>query len=63
MLEQDSVAATVFERSGDDWIGHILADEAVLNMPEIGIEIPLADLYDGVELTLPADNPLPDPSR
>lgn len=51
MLEQESVAATVFERSGDDWIGHLLTGgDAVLRMPEIGIEIPLAELYEGVAL-------------
>lgn len=51
MLEQDAVAATVFERAGDDWIGHILAEDAVLHMPEIGVELPLAEVYAGVDLT------------
>jgi Uma2 family endonuclease len=51
MLEQESVAATVFERSGDDWVGHLrTGGDAVLHMPEIGIEVPLAELYDGVAL-------------
>jgi Uma2 family endonuclease len=50
MLEQDRIAATVFERLDDDWVGHVLADDAVLAMPEIGIEIPLAELYDGIVL-------------
>jgi Uma2 family endonuclease len=51
MLEQENVAATVFERSGDDWVGHLLTGgDAVLHMPEIGIEVPLAELYDGVAL-------------
>ncbi|MBV8402063.1 MAG: Uma2 family endonuclease [Acetobacteraceae bacterium] len=51
MLEKESVAATVFERSGDDWVGHVLTDTDVLRMPEIGIELPLAELYEGVDLS------------
>jgi Uma2 family endonuclease len=53
MLEKDSVAATVFERSGDDWIGHVLTGVDVLRMPEIGVELPLTELYEGVELLFP----------
>jgi Uma2 family endonuclease len=48
MLEQDRQAATVFTRAADDWVGLILSGNAVLDMPEIGISIPLADLYEGV---------------
>lgn len=48
MLEQDRIGATVFTRVGDDWIGHILLEDAFLQMPEIGIELPLADLYEGL---------------
>ena len=48
MLEQEEVGATMFERSGDDWVGRILDAGAVLHMPEIGIEVPLAEFYDGV---------------
>ena len=49
MLEQDEIAATVFERAWDDWIGHALAADAVVRMPEIGVELPLAELYDGFD--------------
>jgi len=48
MLEQDRQAATVFTRAGDDWVGHIRSGDAVLHMPEIGIELPLADLYENI---------------
>ncbi len=48
MLEQLRQAATVFDRSGKDWVGHVLDGEAVLVMPEIGIELPLSELYEGV---------------
>ena len=49
ILEQDFVGATVFARAGDDWVGHVVGADAVLTMPEISIDIPLAELYEGVE--------------
>jgi Uma2 family endonuclease len=49
MLEQDRIAATVFEHRGDDWIGHIMTEDAILRMPEIGIDVPLAELYADVQ--------------
>lgn len=58
ILEQSHQAAIVFERRAGDWIGHLLAGDAVLTMPEIGVELPLASLYQGVELpALPAAEP------
>lgn len=53
MLEQDQQAATVFARAGDDWVGHVLSGDAILSMPEIGIELPLAELYEGVSFAAP----------
>ncbi|HEY5299498.1 MAG TPA: Uma2 family endonuclease [Acetobacteraceae bacterium] len=49
MLDQFRPAATVFERTGDDWVGHILEPPAALLMPEIGIELPLTEVYEGVD--------------
>lgn len=51
ILEQDRIAATVFERAANDWIGHILTENDVLAMPEIGVEIPLAEFYEGLDFT------------
>ncbi len=48
MLEQDRQAATVFTRVGDDWVGHIRSGDAVLTMPEIGIDLPLTDIYEDI---------------
>jgi Uma2 family endonuclease len=48
ILEQDRIAATVFTRVADDWVGHVLLEDAILAMPEIGLEIPLAELYEGL---------------
>jgi Uma2 family endonuclease len=53
MLEQARIGATVFVRSGANWVGTVLLDDAILAMPEIGVELPLRDLYAGVELPLP----------
>jgi hypothetical protein len=48
MLEQDGVGATVYARVGDGSKHEILAAGSVLALPEIGIELPLAELYEGI---------------
>ena len=53
ILEQDSIAASVFTRHDGDWIAHALTGGDVLTMPEIGVDLPLADIY--------ADADLPEP--
>jgi Uma2 family endonuclease len=50
ILAQDKLSGHMFERVGEDWVGHLLNAESILRMPEIGIELPLAELYDGVDL-------------
>ena len=55
MLSQESISANVYERSGNQWVGTLItAPSAVLAMPELGIELPLAALYDGLSFDLPA---------
>ncbi len=50
VLQQTKAAAAVFSRKGDDWVADLLAsDDAVLRMPEIGIDIPLSEIYRRVE--------------
>jgi Uma2 family endonuclease len=49
MLEQERISATVFDRAGGGWTGHLLLAEATLALPEIGIELPLAELYQGID--------------
>jgi Uma2 family endonuclease len=53
VLAQDAIGGTLFERIGPDWIGHLLAADSILSMPEVGIELPLAELYEGVDLAQP----------
>ena len=49
MLAQDGVGATVFERQGEAWVGSLVAGlEGVLEMPEIGVAVPLREVYRGV---------------
>ncbi len=47
VLAQDRIGGTMFERVGEDWVGHLLAADAVLRMPEIGVEVGLGELYEG----------------
>jgi hypothetical protein len=56
MLEQTAIEGTMFTRSADgaEWVGRILNADSVLHMPEIGIDLPLADLYAGIDLSAPA---------
>ena len=55
MLEQDRLAATVFGAEGEDWIGRVVSGPADLALPELGITLPLAGLYRGVDLGDAAD--------
>lgn len=50
ILEQDSIAATVFVRHGADWIAHALTAADTLLMPEIEVDLPLADVYADVQV-------------
>ena len=48
MLEQDGVSATVYARSGEIWTHEILVADSILFLPEIGVELALAELYEGI---------------
>lgn len=68
MLEQDAQAATVFSKANGDWIGHLIIGDTDLPLPEIGLSIPMTEIYEGVELVsdpaedgLPTDIPRPAP--
>jgi Uma2 family endonuclease len=62
ILAQDEPRGTMFERVGEDWVGHLLAADSVLQMPEIGIEVPLMELYESVDFST-QDGPLEEPDR
>jgi Uma2 family endonuclease len=49
ILQQTRAAAIAFVRRGEDWLTEIDAgDGAVLRLPEIGIEVPLPEVYANV---------------
>jgi hypothetical protein len=50
MIEQDEIGATVFSRVEGDWIGHIMLTDGILFMPEIGVDVPLVEFYEGLTL-------------
>ena len=51
IVQQTHAAAIVFVRQGDAWASEIVAgDAAHLHLPDIGIDVPLAELYAGIEL-------------
>ena len=50
VLQQTKAAAAVFSRKGEDWVSDLLAGpEAILRMPEIDLDIPLSEIYRGIE--------------
>ena len=52
ILEHTSAALTVFSRldGQTEWTAAVLTAEDTLVMPEIGVEIPIAEFYEGVDL-------------
>lgn len=50
MLEQDAIAAVVSVRKGADLVVETLAADDTLRMPEIGIEVPMAEFHVGIDL-------------
>ena len=48
MLEQERIGATVLVRAQDGWSVLVLKDDDTLDMPEIGLAIPLAEFYEGL---------------
>lgn len=53
MLEQKRMAATVFSRRGDAWLGVLLIGDVALELPAIGVEVPLSALYAGLDVETP----------
>ncbi len=54
ILQQTHAGAIAFSRKGDDWVAETMLADGMLQMPEIGLDIPLAEIYADVELTADA---------
>jgi Uma2 family endonuclease len=48
MLEQDRIGAIVFSRDTGEWRGRVLTEGDSVAMPEIGVDVPLAEFYEGL---------------
>ncbi len=55
MLEQDSIGATVYARAGEAWTHDILIAGSALALPEIDVDLPLAELYEGIDFEAEPD--------
>jgi Uma2 family endonuclease len=55
ILEHASAALTLFARTdaGGPWLATPLTEEDILPLPEIGIEVPVVELYEGVAFDPP----------
>ena len=49
LIEQDAVSATAYVRDEGRWSGRVLWPGDVMSLPEIGIELPLDELYEGLD--------------
>ncbi len=63
IFEQDAIAATVYARRGADWTVRVLTEADVLEMPEIGIELRLPEVYADVEFAEETEREAPEGSR
>jgi len=50
ILKQDSIAAQIFVRRGAGFVAETLTAGDVLLMPEIGVEVSIAEFYTGLDL-------------
>lgn len=51
VLQQTHKAAIIFARHAEGWLSEIVSgDEAVLELPEIGVSVPLGEVYAGAGL-------------
>jgi len=58
LMEPDSARLVAFRRTSQGFVGESLSGlDAVLPLPEIGAELPLAEVYDGVDFLLRGATP------
>ena len=59
IIESSSAGLSIMERGGggDPWTTSVLTIDGILRMPEIGIDIPVAEIYEDVEFPDQEDAP------
>ena len=57
IVESTTIGLTVFSRTDADqpWTAATIAEDETLHLPEIGIEIPVTEIYRRIEFTPPPD--------
>jgi Uma2 family endonuclease len=56
LVEQVAMVASIHTRDGDRWIVTGALDGEMIDLPAIGVQIPVTDLYDGVETVPQVDD-------
>ena len=57
LIEQETAAAVVFRRNDTGWEREVYAGmDAIIPLGEIGTDLPLAEIYDGVEFSSELDD-------
>lgn len=59
MLEQDQMGAVVLSRGEETWSRVAVDGRGTIDLPAVGVSLPLAEIYDG--LTFPEPDPDPAP--
>lgn len=54
MLEQSAADGMMFVRDGaGEWVGQVLGPDVVLHMPEIDVDLPMTEIYAGLDFSTP----------
>ncbi len=53
VLDQESASASMFVRKGEDWVSKTVRGGQAIEMPEIGVTLAMADIYQGVAFPPP----------
>ena len=48
LIEQETDCVTVYRRADGDFLRELYEDDSTIRLPEIGTELPLSEIYDGV---------------
>lgn len=56
ILQQDFIGGLNLTRQGDRFVAEPLAEDSTLHMPELGIQVPVSDFYQGLAYEPPTDD-------